>query len=184
MKRVMYPQKNSNMAGLYQLQTHGLPERVWIINQGELRELFFDFTNMPKESNLFKVPKIDESLMTIGLFRSQIRLAGINAPNLRVAIGTLTGRLWLEADEEWVLINWSIVSFEKCFERRTKFYSIGKRQNLNSNKIEFNTLVEDIIQIEPQIMVPNMHTLYWHKHLEGIAEDFGLFKFPFPWKNM
>jgi len=183
MRRVTPPQTTIPAPGPQDLRNRGLPERVWIVNHGPARELFFDFTGLPEASGFLEVDEVDEPLMMVGLLRSEMRVAGLAAPSRRVAVGTQTGSLWLETGEGWLLINWSTPAFEACFDRRARFHEVEHGCDFEACIREFPSLVSDVLQIEPRLRVRSQVPRYWHRHLQGIAENLGIAAFPFPWQE-
>ena len=183
MPRVAPPSESDRFEGLRVLLECGLPERIWLINYGLRRELFFDFSELTNASNPIHVEGVDEPVLTIGYLFSWIRLAGLTPGGPPVVVGANSGKFWLLSDEGPVLINWDSASLEKCFERRAQYREVARRKDYEETLLAFAALVEDVVRIEPRLGSSSDELLYWHVHLAGIADDLGLADFPFPWRQ-
>lgn len=183
MQRVVPPSESNRFEGMRDLLERGLPRRIWLINYGAKRELFFDFVEVTKATNPVNVEGTDEPVLTVGHLCSWIRMAGLTPAGRPVVVGANTGKFWLLSDEGPTLINWDSVSLEKCFERRAQYQEVASGKDYEKSLSAFAALVDDIVRIEPRVGRSSDVLLYWQAHLGGIADNLGLTDFPVPWRQ-
>lgn len=159
MQRVSPSPDTLQFSGLAELHEQGLPERIWIVNQGVTRELFLDFAEMSGSFTPENVDGIDEPVLVLGKLCSWMRLAGLTPAGRPIVIGTETGSIWLLAEER-ILINWSPSSLEACYERRSRFREVEGTNDFDLCAAALPALVDDLVQIEPRMAIPYEESIY------------------------
>lgn len=183
MSRVFLSTTLPDLPGLRAARDLGLPERLWIYNGGEEREIFVDFAKMPEGRTLESFHQVDEPAVLIGRLCSWMRSFGLTPPGSPLALGTRTGTVWLIDDFESFVVNWSVPTLEACFRRRHRFEE-SRGAPLPERLAALGELVRDILEIEPSVASPAAGPRpYWQRHLEGIAERMEDWNHPFPWRT-